>query len=425
MYAGGSFTDYELNNLRDLDTAPNQSTGNAPSLLANRISYYFDFRGPSHTVETACSSSLTALHIAMQSIHSGDSSVVVLASSHLNLLPDHFVSMSSQGLLSGDGRSYAFDSRANGFGRGEGAGVVILKPLKDALRDNDNIRAVIVGSGVNQDGKTNGITMPNGDAQLDLMRKVYADAGLDPRDTGYVEAHGTGTKVGDPIEMRALHRMFHEGRTPKRPLYVGSVKTNVGHLEGASGIVSIIKSAMMLERGYVLPNYDFREGNPEIPFDEWGIKVPSQLAKWPRHKKYISINSFGFGGGNAHTVLAAAPKRPAVASKFVTNYVEPRRLYVFSANSKESLADQVRDITVYLERHPVAFQWNLLTNLAYTLGQRRTFLPYKAFFSAPDGNALMTSLASTTLNPVRPRASPRLASSSPARAHSGTPWGGN
>ncbi|TPX16490.1 uncharacterized protein E0L32_003784 [Thyridium curvatum] len=409
VYAGGSFTDYELNNLRDLDTAPMyQSTGNAPSLLANRISYYFDFRGPSHTVETACSSSLTALHIAMQSIQSGDSSVVVLASSHLNLLPDHFVSMSSQGLLSGDGRSYAFDSRANGFGRGEGAGVVILKPLDQALKDNDNIRAVIVGSGVNQDGRTNGITMPNGDAQLELMRKVYEDAGIDPQECGYVEAHGTGTKVGDPIEMKALHRMFSEGRSPSKPLYVGSVKTNVGHLEGASGIVSIIKSVMMLERGYVLPNYGFQKGNPEIPFDEWGIKVPATVIRWPRQKKYISINSFGFGGGNAHAVLAAAPKKPVVPVKWMHDYVEPSRLFVVSANSKEALAEQMRNMTIYLERHPVAFQWNLLANLAYTLGQRRSFLPYKMAIATSDGAYLTEALAKPPTNPVRSTREPNI-----------------
>lgn len=410
VYAGGSFTDYELNNLRDLDTAPmHQSTGNAPSLLANRVSYYFDFRGPSHTIETACSSSLTALHLAMQSIHRGDSSLVVLASSHLNLLPDHFVSMSSQGLLSPDGRCYAFDSRANGFGRGEGAGAIILKPLEEALRDNDNIRAVVVGSGVNQDGRTNGITMPNGEAQLDLMKKVYADSGLDPTDCGYVEAHGTGTKVGDPIEMKALHKMFAKGRSARRPLYVGSVKTNIGHLEGASGIVSIIKSALMLERGYILPNYNFEKGNPEIPFSDWGIKIPSTLIPWPKSKKLISVNSFGFGGGNAHAVLAAPPKRPNVPTTWTgPNSVEPRRLFVLSANSKEALATQMQNITVYLERHPVAFQWNLLRNLAYTLGQRRSFLPYKSAVSVVDGASLISSYSSAPANPIRSTRHPNL-----------------
>ncbi|KAL8339056.1 hypothetical protein RB598_007393 [Gaeumannomyces tritici] len=418
VYAGGSFTDYELNNLRDLDTAPmHQSTGNAPSLLANRVSYFFDFRGPSYTVDTACSSSLTALHLAVQSLRSGDASVVVLASSHLNLLPDHFVSMSSQGLLSPDGRSYAFDSRANGFGRGEGAGVVILKPLSAALRDNDPVRAVVVGTGLNQDGRTNGITMPNKEAQLDLMRKVYADNGLDPRETGYVEAHGTGTRVGDPLEMEALHRMFHDGRTSRRPLWVGSVKTNVGHLEGASGIVSMIKSAMMLERGYLLPNHDFRDGNREIPFDEWGVRVPSRVMPWPRGMKYASINSFGFGGGNAHAVLAAPPRQAkpvaaaggAAAAFTPGGYVEPKRVFVVSAHSKAALAEQMRSVTVYLERRPVAFQGSLLSDMAYTLGQRRSFLPYKFFAVGSEGNGLISTFVhDAPSSPVRSTRPPRL-----------------
>ncbi|KAI6581452.1 Type I Iterative PKS [Pyricularia oryzae] len=491
-FAGGSFTDYELNNLRDLETQPmHQSTGNAPTMMANRVSYFFDLRGPSHTVETACSSSLTALHLAIQSLRCGDSSLVVLASSHLNVMPDHFVAMSSNGLLSGDGRSYAFDSRANGFGRGEGAGVVILKPLADALRDGDNIRALVVGSGVNQDGRTNGITMPNGESQLDLMRKVYADNGLDPRDCGYVEAHGTGTKVGDPLEMKALHDMFWEDRSPRHPLLVGSVKTNVGHLEGASGIVSLIKSAMMLERGYVLPNHDFREGNKEIPFDEWGVKVPSKVMPWPRGKKYISINSFGFGGGNAHAVLAAPPrvktkKAPfrlpgeeglsleellekrkadraangdqaevegpgadavpppvidhvttttATATAIAINTetttetptetttettttpkpeqtphkrVEPKRLFVVSASSKSALAKQMANITFYIERRPIAFQSAVLPNMAYTLGQRRSLLPYKHAVVGADSTALTSGFTSCPANPIRSTRPPRI-----------------
>ncbi|OAA60318.1 Beta-ketoacyl synthase [Niveomyces insectorum RCEF 264] len=404
VYAGGSFTDYELNNLRDVDTCPMyQATGSAPALLSNRVSYHFDFRGPSHTIETACSSSLTALHLAMQSLQSGDSSVVVLASSHLNLVPDHFITMSTQSLLSPDGRSYAFDERANGFGRGEGAAVVILKPLSEALKDNDNIRAVVVASGVNQDGRTNGITMPNGDAQLDLMRKIYRDAGLDPTETGYVEAHGTGTKVGDPLEMKAIHRMFSEGRSRNDPLYVGSVKTNIGHLEGASGLVGIIKAAMMLERQYILPNYDFKKGNPEIPFDEWGIKVPSKLVLWPKKKKYISINSFGFGGANAHAVLAAAPKRVKTTRDWdLLDHVEPRRLFVVSANSKESLEAQMKNVTVYLEKHPPVFQFNVMPNLAYTLGERRSFLPYRVAIPASDGERLIESFATAMkAKPIR------------------------
>jgi acyl transferase domain-containing protein len=176
-------------------------------------------------------------------------------------------------LFSKEGKSYAFDGRGEGFGRGEGVGCVILKPLDEAIKANDSIRAVIVGTGINQDGKTKGITMPSGDAQVSLMRSVYEKFGLDPKETGYVEAHGTGTATGDPIEATALHNMFSGGRSSKQPLYIGSVKTNVGHLEGASGIVSVIKTAMMLEKGFLLPNCNFEKGNPKIPFEDWNLKV--------------------------------------------------------------------------------------------------------------------------------------------------------
>jgi acyl transferase domain-containing protein len=176
-------------------------------------------------------------------------------------------------LFSDEGKSFAFDQRGSGFGRGEGAGCVVLKPLDQAVKDNDAIRAVIVGSGINQDGKTKGITMPNGDAQVALMKSVYERSGLDVADTGYVECHGTGTKAGDPIEAAAVHEVFGQGRTARQPLYIGSVKSNIGHLEGASGIVSVIKTAMMLENDFILPNCDFQKPNPSIPFKEWNLKV--------------------------------------------------------------------------------------------------------------------------------------------------------
>lgn len=177
-------------------------------------------------------------------------------------------------LLNDAGKTFAFDHRAiSGFARGEGAGALILKPLDAAIKDNDVIRAVIHSSGVNQDGKTNGITVPNGRAQTDLIRQVYANAGLDPADCGFSECHGTGTKVGDPIEVAGIHEALGTGRTPKNPLYIGSVKSNVGHLEGASGIVSVIKAAMMLEKRMLLPNANFEKANPNIPLDLYNMKV--------------------------------------------------------------------------------------------------------------------------------------------------------
>lgn len=177
-------------------------------------------------------------------------------------------------MLNDAGKTFAFDHRAiSGFARGEGAGALILKPLDVAMRDGDVVRAVIHNSGVNQDGKTNGITVPNGRAQSDLIKQVYAKAGLDPADCGFSECHGTGTKVGDPIEVAGIHEALGAGRGPRNPLFIGSVKSNVGHLEGASGIVSVIKAAMMLEKGMILPNANFEKANPNIPLDQYNMKV--------------------------------------------------------------------------------------------------------------------------------------------------------
>ena len=293
VFVGSSFNDYELNNVRDLDTSPMyQATGCHPALLSNRISYYFNLKGPSLTVDTACSSSLVALHQASQSLRSGECSMAIVAACHVNLLPDHFVTMSMSRhvyqdifmlnstnfvfirLFSDGGRSYSFDDRAiSGYGRGEGAGCIILKSVEAAEQAHDIIRALVANSGCNQDGKTPGITTPDGASQVELMRAVYNGAGLDPRETGFVEAHGTGTKVGDPIEAAALHAVFSEGRTPKQPIFIGSVKSNIGHLEGASGIIAIIKATMTLERGFVLPNADFQKPNSNIALKEWNMKV--------------------------------------------------------------------------------------------------------------------------------------------------------
>ncbi|PVH83915.1 putative polyketide synthase [Cadophora sp. DSE1049] len=415
VFVGGSFADYELRNCRDTDTAPIfQATGCAQSLLSNRLSYYFDFTGPSFTVDTACSSSLGAMHLACQSLRNGESSQAIVASCHLNLLPDYFVLMSMSSLFSKEGKSFAFDSRGNGFGRGEGAGCVILKPLSEALRNNDSIRAVISGTGMNQDGRTKGITMPNGDAQVALMKSVYKKYGLDPKDAGYIEAHGTGTKVGDPIEATALHEVFSEGRTAKQPLFIGSVKSNIGHLEGASGVVSVIKAAMMLEKGFVLPNCNFQEGNPKIPFDEWHLKVPTSQRPWPRGKKYASINNFGFGGTNAHTVLEKAPPiqrsmLPGTNDTLATGTKAPaKRLYVLSANDKPSLEARMHDLTIYLEQRPEVFQNSLLPNLAYTLGQRRSHLAYKVAIPATNSAELIPALAGNDIIPSRSTKEPRI-----------------
>ena len=210
-------------------------------------------------------------------------------------------------LLSPDGRSYSFDDRAtNGFRRGEGTSCIILKPLDAALRDHDPVRAIIRNTGTNQDGKTAGITMPNGEAQVALMQSVYKAAGLNPLQTDYIEAHRTGTAVKDPIKAAALGKVFGRGSN-QNPLYIGSIKSNIDHLEGASGVCSIIKSALILERKFLVPNCDFQKPNRKIPFDKWNMQVSSKLVPWEsQYTRRVSCNNFGFGGSNSHVIIEEA-----------------------------------------------------------------------------------------------------------------------
>ncbi|KAK6951719.1 hypothetical protein Daesc_006242 [Daldinia eschscholtzii] len=385
VFVGGSFPEYESHLFRDSDTIPmHQATGCAYAMQSNRLSHFFDLRGPSFTTDTACSSSLVALHVACQSLRAGESNMAIVGGCHLNMLPEFWISFSKSRLFSDSGRSFSFDSRGTGFGRGEGCGMVILKPLDQARRDNDQIRAIIVGSGINQDGKTPGITMPSGEAQETLMRQVYTNAGLDPADCGFVEAHGTGTRVGDPIEATAIHNVLGAGRTPRDPLFIGSVKSNIGHLEGASGIVAVIKSALMLERGFILPNYDFKHPNEKIPWKEWNLKVPINQRPWPRNKKYISVNNFGFGGTNAHVVLEKVPftQKGPKNDADLKNDNPGRKLFPVTANDKNTLEAVLKSLIIYLEQRPEMFQKDLMSDVAYTLGQRRSLLQYRVAIPA-------------------------------------------
>ncbi|OJJ39118.1 hypothetical protein ASPWEDRAFT_149949 [Aspergillus wentii DTO 134E9] len=408
VFVGGNFADYELNNVRDVETIPlYQATGCAPSLQSNRLSYFFNLRGPSLTVDTACSSSLVALHYAVQSLRSGESKEAIVGGCRLNIVPDLFVSMSMSQLFNDDGKTFAFEERAkSGFARGEGAGVVVLKPLDAALRDRDPIRAVIANSGVNQDGRTKGITLPNGDAQEELIRRVYREAYLNPEECGFAEMHGTGTKAGDPIEAAGVYRALGQGRSPENPLYIGSVKSNVGHLEGASGVVAIIKAAMMLERGLILPNADFRRPNPNIPLDEWNMAVAT-TRPWPRGKKYASVSNYGFGGTNAHVVLQRPPL-PAAAPKDDVGMDPKRKLFLISANDKDSLRERIKDYGIYFEQHPEVFEKALVGNFAYTVGNKMSNLSYRVAVSATSLNELGIRLAQMKVNPGRVLGAPTI-----------------
>ncbi|RYP44955.1 hypothetical protein DL768_008640 [Monosporascus sp. mg162] len=405
VFIGGRSSDYRVGTLRDLHQVPMfDATGNHQGIQAGRISYYFDLRGPCFAVDTACSSSLYALHQAVQSIRSGESDSAVVAGCNLHLNPDDTVSMSMLGIFNDAGRTFAFDHRAkSGFARGEGVGCLILKPLDQAIRDNDKIRSVIVNTGVNQDGKTVG----NGEAQEKLIRQVYARANISPEDTGFVEAHGTGTKVGDPIEAGAIYRVFGNGRTKRSPLYVGSVKTNFGHLENASGIISVIKATMMLEKGFILPNVNFQKANEAIPLAEWNMKVPVNIRPWPQDKKYISINNFGFGGSNAHVVLERPPF--AVTDLPQRSRNERPQLFVLSGYDEGAAKRIASQVAIYIEQHPEIFQKRLLRDIAYTLGERRSHLPWRIALTASSLDELATSLNSPAAIPRRVTGTPKLA----------------
>ncbi|OBR04783.1 Beta-ketoacyl synthase domain-containing protein [Colletotrichum higginsianum IMI 349063] len=279
-------------------------TGTGSAIMSNRISWFFNMKGPSISLDTACSSSMAALHLGCQSLRTGETTMSVVGGTNLMLLPDIMGAMTRLHFLSPDGKCQSFDHKGNGYARGEGAGFCILKPLHLALKDGDVIRGVIRNTAVNQDGHTPGITLPAADAQEALIRRIYAEAGLSLADTTYVEAHGTGTPAGDPVEAAALAATFGSARRAGDPVYMGSVKSNVGHLEGGSGLVQVIKAVLMLEQGKIPPSLYYEKPNPRIPMDDWNLRVPTELLPWPAAGlRRISINSFGYGGTNAHCIL--------------------------------------------------------------------------------------------------------------------------
>jgi phthiocerol/phenolphthiocerol synthesis type-I polyketide synthase A len=306
VFAGACAADYGYLTATDLGEVDAWSgTGGALSIIANRLSYFLDLRGPSVTVDTACSSSLVAVHLACQSLRTGDSNLAIAAGVNLLLSPAITRSFDEAEAMSRTGQCHAFDASADGFVRGEGCGVVVLKRLTDALRDGDSVLALVCGSAVNQDGRSNGLMAPNPAAQMAVLRAAYTNAGVEPRQVDYVEAHGTGTLLGDPIEARALGRVLGRARPQSAPLLIGAVKSNLGHLEAAAGIAAFIKAVLAVQRGHIPANLNFENPNPHIPFQKLGLKVVAEPTDWPAtgQPRRAGVSSFGFGGTNAHVVL--------------------------------------------------------------------------------------------------------------------------
>ncbi|KAJ3962935.1 hypothetical protein N0V92_000371 [Colletotrichum tropicale] len=370
-------------------------TGYGDFMLSNRLSYEYDLKGPSMTIRTGCSSALIGLHEACTSINSGQCNSAIVAGSNLIMAPGLFVSMSEQGVLSPNGSCRTFDAGADGYARGEAVNIVYVKRLSDAIRDGNPIRAVIRGTSSNADGKTPSLTIPSFESHEAMIRRAYAMATIDDSDipnTGFVECHGTGTAAGDPIETTAISKVFGTSG-----VYIGSCKPNIGHSEGASGITSLIKSIMALEKRTIPPNIKFDTPNPKIPFDINGLKVPVVPTPWPEDRvERISVNSFGIGGANAHIVIESAASflGPASVLSTIQTTTIPRRkahLMVYSANTADSLRRQIVNNQKYISQHD-----DSLDNIAYTLSSRRIHLPHRAFSVFGDGAENFTSSFSKT-----------------------------
>jgi acyl transferase domain-containing protein/acyl-CoA synthetase (AMP-forming)/AMP-acid ligase II/acyl carrier protein len=314
VWIGISSADYALERFGDPNAHPHSHAAQAHSIAANRISYQFDLQGPSIAVDTACSSSLVAVHLACRALWSGECSLALAGGVNVLLASILTEQFQRGGYMSRSGRCRAFDAGADGYVRGEGAAVVVLKPLARAIADRDRIYAVVRGTAVNQDGRTNGITAPSRQAQEAVLRRAYSAAGVDPPAVSVIEAHGTGTPLGDPIEARALGAVLGRGRESSNPCRIGSVKTNIGHLEAAAGIAGLVKTALSLYTRTLYPSLHFRERNPNIDLDELGLSVQTECEPWPGSERIAGVSSFGFGGTNAHAVLGEAGARPTLSA---------------------------------------------------------------------------------------------------------------
>ncbi|QFZ20328.1 non-ribosomal peptide synthetase/type I polyketide synthase [Saccharothrix syringae] len=400
VYVGAFTLDYKILQFADLSfetLAAHTATGTMMTMVSNRISYCFDFRGPSVSIDTACSSSLVAVHLACQSLLRGETSIALAGGTLLHLTPQYTIAETKGGFLSPEGRSRTFDADANGYVRAEGVGMVAIKRLADAERDGDPIHAVIIGTGVNQDGRTNGITVPNADAQVRLIRRVCDEAGITPGDLQYVEAHGTSTPVGDPIEANALGRALGEGRAPGSRCYVGSVKTNIGHTESAAGIAGLIKTTLALKHRLIPPHINLNEVNPKIDLDALPFDIPTEVVAWPEHEgpARAGVNSFGFGGTNAHVLLEEAPARaersadarPAAPARTVLplSARDPGALTELAAGIRRELADGAE-----------------LTDVAHTLAHRRQHHEHRLAVAYSTTEDLVEALAARERGDAHP-----------------------
>ena len=341
-------------------------TGNSPNVSAGRIAYVLGLQGPAVAIDTACSSSLVAVHLACQSLRNRECDAALAGGVNLILSPVNTIAFSRMNAMAPDGLCKTFDARANGYTRGEGCGVIVLKRLSDAVAAGDNVLAVIRGSAVNQDGRSSGLTVPHGPSQQAVMRRALKQAGVAPGLVGYVEAHGTGTPLGDPIELQSLGAVYREGRAPDNPLLVGSVKTNFGHLEAAAGSASLIKVILAMKHGLVPPHLHFQEPTPRVDWSRLPLQVPTAVMDWQpiNGRRLAGVSSFGFSGTNAHIIV----EEGQVASEPATHHLPLVTLFTLSAKSEAQLKAMAARMVNYLSREDIPS----LAAICYTSQVRRS-----------------------------------------------------
>ncbi len=394
VYIGYMNRDY-VHQMGDAEPArksdPYILTGNSFSFVAGRVSYLLGLQGPSMVVATACSSSLVTVHLACQALRAGECDLALAGGVNLILHPTGNIMLSKLRAISPDGRCKTFDAAADGYGRGEGCGIVVLKRLSAALADQDPILAVIRGSAVNHDGPSAGLTVPSGPAQEKLLRKTLAAAAVAPQAIDYIEAHGTGTALGDPIEINSLVKVF--GQTRQQPLLIGSVKTNVGHLEAAAGIAGLIKVILAFQHETLPPHLHFQTPNPYIAWDQIPVQVTAALTPWPKgdRPRLAGVSSFGLSGINAHLILEEAPtvSNPARGAQSTPALERPLHLLTLSAKSEQALETLVADYRAYLANQPdLAF-----SDVCYTAACSREHFPHRLAIVAASAEAASTALA--------------------------------
>jgi 3-oxoacyl-(acyl-carrier-protein) synthase/SAM-dependent methyltransferase/acyl carrier protein len=392
IYLGLTNSDYGRLLVDDSRTIDGYTgVGAAASIAAGRLAYFLGTHGPALAIDTACSSSLVAAHQAVQSLRKGEIDLAIVGAASLILSPEMNVSFSRTRMLSRDGRCKTFDASADGYVRAEGCCVVVLKRLADAARDNDRVLAKIHGTAVNQDGRSAGITAPNGPAQEAVMRAALADAGLQPGEISYIEAHGTGTPLGDPMEVQAIGAVYGAGRSTEAPLRIGSVKSNLGHTEAAAGLTGLIKAVLMMQPGHgIAPNLHFKQPSPQMDWARWAIEVPVRLTTWSdKAIRYAGVSSFGFSGTNAHLIVGCPEEVLGVVRNEIDVTEEKESLLCLSANSEAALRTLTHQYVEYLRHTDKNFR-----DICFTAGAGRAKLGHRLAVIARNAQAAAEFLGS-------------------------------